>query len=167
MNKIYLYLFILAVLMNGFTFAYFSKKNRINQQTFDQNYDILNDSLLLIQGELLDLKKFTLDGNYEAQYYFDQLNSNDLEGLISLKKNVETILMSFNENKEGNLYTGYSVLEGEKFEMENILFLNHQWILGNFSNGIYKGQVLLKYFIDTNDEVSFEIGQTYLYSTKL
>lgn len=167
MNKIFLYLFILAVLMNGFTFAYFSKKNSFNQQIYDQNYEILNDSLLHIQGELLDLKKFTLDGNYEAQYYFDQLNSNDHEGLISLKKNVETVLMSFNENNEGNIYAGYSVLEGKKFEIENILFLNHQWILGNFSNGIYKGQVLLKYFIDRNDEVSFEIGQTYLYSTKL
>lgn len=160
-------MFILVVLMNIFTFAYFSKKNNFDQENFDRSFQILNDSLLFIQGELLDLKKFTLDGNYEAQYYFEQLNSNDQEALIALKNKVETVLMSYNNNKDGNFYTGYSILEGKKFEMNQILFLNHQWILGNYSNGIYKGQVLLKYFINSNNEVSFEIGQTYLYSTKL
>lgn len=160
-------MFILAVLMNVFTYAYFSKKVAFTEGRYENIKEKLGDSLIQTQGELLDLKKFTLDGNFEAQYYFENLNTNDDAGLKALKNKVETALMAYNLEEEGNPYTGYPVLEGSKFEMEKILILNHRWILGDYSNGIYKGQVLLKYFIDTNEAVSFEMVQTYLYSTKL
>jgi hypothetical protein len=167
MKKITLYLFILAVLMNIFTYAYFSKKVAFTEKRYENLKEKLGDSLLNMQGKLLDLNKFSLDGNFDAQYYFENLNSNDPQGLQKLKTDIETALLEYNKLEDGNYLTGYSNLEGKNFEIDNMLILNHRWILANYSNGIYKGQVILKYFIDEENNVTFEKVETYLFTTKL
>jgi len=167
MKKITLYLFILAVLMNIFTYAYFSKKVAFTEKRYDHIKEKLGDSLLNVQGKWLDLNKFTLEGNFDAQYYFEDLNSNDPKGVQKLKSQIETALLEYNKEEDGNYLTGYSNLEGKNFEIDNILILNHRWILANYSNGIYKGQAIIKYFIDKDGKVTFEKVDTYLFTTKL
>lgn len=167
MKKITLYLFILAVLMNIFTYAYFSKKVAFTEKRYDNLKEKLEDSLLNVQGKLLDLKKFTFEGNLDAQYYFETLNSNDPDGVQEFKSKIENALIAYNKIEDGNYLTGYSNLEGKNFEIDTMLILNHRWILANYSNGIYKGQVIIKYFLDENNSITFEKVETYLFSTKL
>jgi hypothetical protein len=48
-----------------------------------------------------------------------------------------------------------------------VKLLNHRWIIANYSNGELWGEVLLKYFINEDQTVSFEVMNSYLYSKEL
>ncbi|MDQ5928488.1 MAG: hypothetical protein QG594_262, partial [Bacteroidota bacterium] len=44
-----------------------------------------------------------------------------------------------------------------------VKILNHRWIIADYSNGELWGEVLLKYFVDDNENITFEVNQTWLY----
>jgi hypothetical protein len=44
--------------------------------------------------------------------------------------------------------------------------LNHRWIIADFSDGEYWGEVLLKYFVNDDQTITFEINQSLLYQKK-
>jgi hypothetical protein len=55
----------------------------------------------------------------------------------------------------------------QKFIINKIKILNHRWIIADYSNGSLWGEVLLKYFINEDQTISFEIMNSYLYSLDL
>jgi hypothetical protein len=55
----------------------------------------------------------------------------------------------------------------QKFIISSVKLLNHRWIIANYSNGGLWGEVLLKYFVENNGSISFEIMNSYLYPANL
>lgn len=55
----------------------------------------------------------------------------------------------------------------QKFIINKVKLLNHRWIVADYSNGKLWGEVLLKYFIEDDQTVSFEVMNSYLYPEQL
>ena len=162
-KSLFLYLFILAVLMNIFTYMYYSKKNVFDETQFKTTNSKLKDSLTSIVAKLDDANYFALENNQNAQ---DYLNSGDGIKNISYEKLIPLVkekLMDLNENPKGNPYTGQEQIGAQKFIINKAKVLNHRWVIADFSDGEYWGEVLLKYFINEDESITFETVQSVLY----
>lgn len=162
-KSLFLYLFILSVLMNIFTYMYYSKKNIFDETQFKTTNTKLKDSLTSISAKLDDANYFALENNQNAQ---DYLNSGDGIKNISYEKLIPLVkekLMDLNENPKGNPYTGQEQIGAQKFIINKAKVLNHRWVIADFSDGEYWGEVLLKYFINEDESITFETVQSVLY----
>lgn len=162
-KSLLLYLFILAILLNVFTYMFYSKEVAFEQNKYKKTTAKLKDSLNSVAAKLSDAKYFSLEKNENAQNYFDSANSEKTIPYEKLIPYVTEKLLDFNANPNGNPYVGQDKLGGNKFIINKVRILNHRWIIADFSDGEYWGEVLLKYFINEDESVSFEIIQSLLY----
>lgn len=160
-KSLFLYLFIVAVLMNVFTYKYFSSKGTDEVKTLTANNKKLTDSITSISNKMYDANYFALENNDRAQNYLEKFEAKDI-----IEK-VKQALLNYNDSKEGNQYTGQIKLSEQKFIINKIKLLNHRWIIADYSDGALWGEVLLKYFINEDESISFEISETYLYPKEL
>lgn len=166
-KSLLLYLLIVAVLLNIFTYTYYSKQVSFEQNESKIHDKKLKDSLNLISNQLIDADYFSLEKNQNAQNYFDNENP---EKYISYKKLIPLVtnkLMDFNDNPKGNIYTGQEQLGTTKFIINKIKILNHRWIIADFSDSQIWGEVLLKYFVNEDKSVTFEVNQSLLYPKEI
>lgn len=162
-KSLLLYLFILAVLMNIFTYMYFSKKSVSDESKYTATNKRLKDSLNAVTSKLSDADYFSLENNQNAQNYFDSDDSKKMIAYEKLIPYVKEKLMDLNDNPKGNPYTGQDQIGAQKFIINKVKLLNHRWIIADYSDGEYWGEVLLKYFVNPDDTISFEIIQSVLY----
>ncbi|KAF2334956.1 hypothetical protein [Flavobacterium daemonense] len=163
-KSLMLYLFILAILMNLFTYSFYSGEAKFQQERYDKTTKKLRDSINLMTEKLNDADYFSLEHNENAQNYFD--NSASGGKVILYEKLIPVVkekLLDLNTNPKGNPYTGQDMIGGKKFIINKIKILNHRWIIADYSNGELWGEVLLKYFVDNDDNITFEVNQTWLY----
>lgn len=163
-KSLFLYLFILAVLMNVFTYMYFSKEIAFQKMKKETSTKRFADSLALVSEKLTDANYFALENNQNAQNYFENTTTGKYIPYEKLIPYVKEKLLDLNDNPKGNPYTGQDQLGAQKFIINKIKVLNHRWIIADYSDGEYWGEVLLKYFINEDESVSFEIIQSVLYS---
>lgn len=162
-KSLFLYLFILAVLMNIFTYMYFSKKTTFEEAQFEKTNTKYKDSLNSVMIKLADANYFSLENNQNAQNYFDNDDSQKFIPYEKLIPYVTEKLMEQNDNPKGNSLTGQDQLGPQKFIINKAKVLNHRWIIADYNDGEYWGEVLLKYFINEDETVSFETIQSILY----
>ena len=116
-----------------------------------------------INSKIIDANYFTLENNENAQNYFNPDNATKTIQIEKLIPFVTEILLDFNTNPKGNPYTGQDQIGANKFIINKVKILNHRWIIADYSDGEYWGEVLLKYFINEDETVSFEIMQSLIY----
>lgn len=162
-RSLFLYLFILAVLMNIFTYMYYSKKTVFDETQSVKTDKKLRDSLNLFKAKLADANYFSLENNQNAQNYFDNDKAKKFIPYEKLIPYVTDQLIDLNVNPKGNPYTGQDQLGAQKFIINKVKILNHRWIIADYSDGEYWGEVLLKYFVNEDETISFEIIQSWLY----
>lgn len=166
-KSLFLYLFIIAVLMNIFTYKYFVSKENSEQKalTVSSNSNIpdskLKDSIANLTDKLYDVNSFSLENNDRAQNYL--IESYKINDIPNFAEKVKQSLLTYNDDTAGNKYTDQVKMGSQKFIVNKIKILNHRWIIANYSNGELWGEVLLKYFVDEKGDVSFEIMNSYLY----
>lgn len=163
-KSLMLYLLILAVLLNLFTYAFYSNEVKFEQERYAKTTKKLRDSINLVSTKLAEADYFSLEHNQNAQNYFD--NSASGGKVILFEKLIPVVtekLLDLNSNPNGNPYTGQDKIGGQKFIINKIKVLNHRWIIADYSNGELWGEVLLKYFVDNDDNITFEVNQTWLY----
>jgi hypothetical protein len=156
-KQLVLYLFILAVLMNVFTYMYYTKKDASNVKKHEEITKKLKDSITHMSDAMYDANYFSLEHNDNAQNY---LENYDIRELMPLVKNA---LLSYNDSPEGNKYVDQAKMGEQKFIINKIKILNHRWIIADYSNGQLWGEVLLKYFVNDDKSISFETMQSFLY----
>ncbi len=162
-KSLLLYLFILVILMNVFTYMYFSKQLTFEQDHFNKTELRLKDILVSMTKKLDDASYFSLEKNENAQNYFNPDNATKTIQIEKLIPVVTEKLMDLNSNPKGNPYTGQDQIGANKFIINKVRILNHRWIIADFSDGEYWGEVLLKYFINEDESVSFETIQSFIY----
>jgi hypothetical protein len=162
-KSILLYLFILALLFNLFTYMYYSKQVKFEKESYQKLDTKLRDSLKLVTDQLYDANYFALETNQNAQDYF----ANDATGeYISYEKLIPFVkdkLMEFNDLPDGNPYVGFGKVNDQKFIINKAKVLNHRWIIADFNDGTLWGEVVIKYFINDDKTVTFEVAETVLY----
>ncbi|KFF13843.1 hypothetical protein [Flavobacterium hydatis] len=162
-KSLLLYLFIIAILMNIFTYMFYSKEVKFEQERYVKTTKKLRDSLNLVETKLNEANYFSLENNQNAQNYFD---SSDASKTIQYEKLIPIVtekLMDLNANPKGNPYTGQDQIGANKFIINKVKVLNHRWIIADFSDGEIWGEVLLKYFVNNDESITFEVNQSLLY----
>ena len=158
-----LYITILAVLSSIFTYMFLIKQVDFEQNRYAKTTKKLRDSIALVSNQLVDANYFSLAKNENAQNYFDSGISDKIIQYEKLIPVVTEKLLDFNSNPKGNPFTGQDQIGMNKFIINKVRILNHRWIIADFSDGEIWGEVLLKYFVNTDETISFEVNQSLLH----
>jgi uncharacterized protein YgiM (DUF1202 family) len=162
-KSLFLYALILSLVFNVYTYMYLSKEVTFEQEKYKKTTTKLKDSLQSVTNKLSDVNYFSLEKNENAQNYFESAKSDKIRNFETLIPYVTGQLLDLNANPKGNPYTGQEQLGATKFSINKVKVLNHRWIIADFTDGEYWGEVLLKYFINDDESVSFEVNQSFLY----
>jgi hypothetical protein len=162
-KSLLLYLFILTLLLNVFTFMYFSKELAFEKEQSTKKEAKLKKDLEDVNTKLTDANYFSLATNEDAQNYFNPDNATKTIQIEKLIPIVTEKLMDLNANPKGNPYVGQDQIGANKFIINKVKILNHRWIIADFSDGEYWGETLIKYFVNDDETVSFETFQSLLY----
>jgi hypothetical protein len=149
--------------MNVFTYMYFSKELAFEKDKSAKTVVKLKKDLDAVTTKVTDANYFSLEKNENAQNYFNPDNANKTIQVEKLIPFVTEKLLDFNANPKGNPYIGQDQIGANKFIINKVKILNHRWIIADFSDGEYWGEVLIKYFVNDDETVSFETIQSLLY----
>jgi len=159
-SKIFLYLFIFVSLICLYLFVSSGKMADANNRSiekFKTEIVDLKDSLQQSELRVLEMQYFSLENNDDALAYYDHLNLENPAGYIADK------LLETNESKGDNPLIPYAGMESD-FKINKIKVLNHKWILTDFSDGKYWGELLVKYELKDNLGVDFTLIDHLLYT---
>lgn len=160
-SKIYLYLFLFALLL--IIFQYMNEKKIFeNQETKIENLQKRlqksNDSIDGLNNRVADLNYFTLQGNDNAMTYLENLgfDANAVENLITDE------IYEQNTIKGDHPLVPHEGIEGD-LKINKLRFLNHKWILADFTDGVYWGEMILEYAINEKKEVVLHSIASFIY----
>jgi hypothetical protein len=158
MKNVILYALIFSLLFNVFQYINSTKILEAKDKEVvkvKERLKISRDSVAI----LVNANYFALESDQDAQEYF---YSNGLDyQKIAIK--VKEDLITLNENKNGNKLVPYEPIDGKPFLINTSKVLNHRWIIAEFSNGDFWGQILIKYFVSEGKPTEFETVETVLY----
>lgn len=163
-KNLYLYLFIFALLINVFTYVYFTNKEKFETgriEKLQEKTKASADSLNVMRQQLTDAEYFALETNDNAMEYFAG------QDIAALSTKITEGIMEYNHNKNGNPLVDYDPIDGQPFLINKVKILNHRWVIADFSNGKAWGEVLIKYFVDDAGKVSYETLESLIYSDTL
>ena len=164
-HSLLLYLFILSLLFTIFTYAYYSNQVQFQNTQIEKLTKKLKKKELEFNSKLKDANCFSLENNEKAQNYVIS-NPDQKSDITTLIPSLKEALLKFNENPNGNPYTGQKKLGLNKFTINKIKVINHRWIIADFSDGENCGEVLLKYFVKEDKSFPFEVNQSLMFPKK-
>jgi hypothetical protein len=158
MKNTFLYLFILAVLFNVYQYVNSNKildakENEVTKMK--ERLTVARDSI----NNAMYNDYFDIEKDQDAQDYF---YNKDLDYEKVMEK-VNEDLVSMNAQPKGNSLIPYEPMDGKNFVVNKAKILNHRWIIAEFSNGDFWGQILVKYFHNDDKPTDFETIETILY----
>ena len=162
-NSLLLYLLIFVSLLTIFTYTFLKKQLDVERNRSAKKEVKLKKDLENIKTKLVDANYFSLERNENAQNYFNPDNATKTIQIEKLIPAVTEKLIDLNGNPKGNPYIGQDQIGANKFIINKVRILNHRWIIADFSDGEYWGEVLIKYIINEDETISFETFQSLLY----
>jgi hypothetical protein len=159
-RNIFLYLFVFAALIALFLLMRGNKSVKTSAEEIDKleaELTLLKDSLEQTQFRLMDMQYFSLENNDDALAYYDHLN------LKNPTRYIEDKLLETNEQRGDNPLIPYEGMESD-FKINKIKVLNHKWLLADFSDGKYWGDLVIKYELKDNLSVDFTLVDHLLYA---
>ena len=161
-QRIFIYLFIFSVLI--ILFQYVNSKRIIDVlnskvTTKDQQVTVLKDSISSLNDVILNRNHFNLDNNEDAISYFENKGF-DVSTLIP---NIKDALYRSNESPGEHPIVPFAANSGRKIMINTVKLLNHKWVIADFSDGIFWGELLLTYHVNQPDDITFEVVESFLY----
>ena len=159
-KNIFLYLFVFAALIALYLFVSGGKMSDVKGMKIEKlntKVSVLQDSVQNLNLKVLDMQYFSLENNDDALAYYEHLNLDDPARYIADK------LLETNEPSGNNPLIPYEGMEGD-FKLNKIKIMNHKWIIVDFSDGKYWGEVLLKYELKDDRGVDFTLIDHLLYT---
>jgi hypothetical protein len=162
-QHLFLYLFSFALLV--IVFQYVNSKNIIDKYERDikelKSKVKIRDSLnLQLSDENFELSQFTLSANEEAMAYFEYQNYR----ISQLEPAIMDALY------ETNVYDGeehplipYVSMTDRPILLDEARIINHRWILANYTDGAYFGEVFLNYNVVNQDSITFKLNDYVLF----
>nr|WP_299344818.1 hydrolase [Allomuricauda sp.] len=159
-NKIFLYLFVFAALIALYQFVStgnLQKEWKKDIDRLENEVTDLKDSLQSSQLKILDIQYFSLENNDDALAYYDHLN------LKNPSRYIEDKLLETNESKGDNPLIPYEGMNSD-FKINKIKVINHKWLLADFSDGKFWGDLVIKYELKDDLSVDFTLVDHLLYA---
>ena len=160
-NKIFLYLFILASLFILFQFMNAKKA----KESYDTKIENLKKSIAVkeatidsLQTSNMDLTYFSLESNEDAANYFEELGYDPNRLTLTISDQI------IGQNKPGkdNPIIPFVGMEGN-MSVNKVRLLNHKWIIADFTDGVYWGELFITYEVREDGVVDFEVEKSFLY----
>lgn len=117
----------------------------------------LKDSIQNAQLKILDMQYFSLENNDDALAYYDHLELQNPARYIADK------LLETNERSGDNPLIPYEGMNSD-FKINKIKVLNHKWLLADFSDGKFWGDLIIQYELKDNLSVDFTLLDHLLYT---
>lgn len=161
-QRIFIYLFIFSVLI--ILFQYVNSKRLLEFQNkkieaCETHVQTYKDSIATMQNEILNLSHFNLERNEDALSYFEN-KGYKVDELIPFIKDE---LYKLNEVSGEHPLVPYAASEGRKMMINTVKLLNHKWIIADFSDGVFWGEMFLTYEITDTQELKFNVVESFLY----
>ncbi|GAA3641361.1 hydrolase [Flavivirga jejuensis] len=161
-QRIFMYLFVFAALL--VLFQYVNSKRifeDLNGKLISQKDTLekYKDSVAVLQDDVLELSHFNLYRNEDAISYFEN-DGYDVSELIPFIKDE---LYKLNEVKGDHPIVPYAASTGRKMLINTVKTLNHKWIIADFSDGEYWGEIFLTYEITEEKQLKFKLVESFLY----
>ena len=161
-KRIFMYLFVFAILL--ILFQYVNAKRVFEDMTnklegYKAKSEKYRDSLATLQNDILDLSHFNLDRNEDALSYFEKDGYNVSELIPFIKDE----LYKLNIVKGDHPMIPYASSEGRKMMINTVKMLNHKWIIADFSDGEYWGEIFVTYQITKDKQLKFNLVESFLY----
>jgi hypothetical protein len=159
-NKIFLYLFVFTALICLYLFISSGNRAKANMNRIDSltsEVAALKDSVQQSELKVLEMQYFSLENNDDALAYYEHLNLENPSRYIADK------LLETNESLGDNPLVPYEGMQND-FKINKIKVLNHKWILTDFSDGKYWGELLIKYELKDDLGVDFTLIDHLLYT---
>lgn len=160
-SKIFLYLFIFTLMFTIFIYVN-DKKILDSKDSYIENLegkllkaDTSNQELL---SENNNLKYFSLSQNEEAISYFESRGIDPGE----LERTLEDEIIGRNTAGNDNELVPYGGMDGV-MRINKVKVLNHKWIIADFTDGTYWGELFLSYEIDENRSLKLNTESSFLY----
>jgi len=162
-QKIVIYLLVFSILLILFQYVNSKRVFEDMDKTLG-NYKLLSekykDSVAVLQDQIVELSHFNFDRNEDAISYFEKsgFKADELELFVKDK----LYELNFDKSDEHPVIP-YASSEGRKMLINTAKLLNHKWIIADFSDGEYWGEILLRYYINEDKTVDFELAESFLY----
>ncbi|WP_373018884.1 hydrolase [Muriicola sp.] len=161
--RIFLYLFIFSSLIALYIYVSYSAQAEVKDEkitSLEAQVSQLEDSLRSSRLKVLDLQYFSLENNDDALAYYDHLSLKDPARYVADK------LLETNEAKGDNPLVPYEGMESN-FKINKINVLNHKWIIADFSDGRFWGELFIEYELNDDLSVDFTLLDHLLYTRSL
>lgn len=165
-KQLFLYLFLLTALLLLFVFVNTKKEIKSYEDkiaTLKEFNEIQNnkfqDTIADLRIEAMELGKFSLQ---EDAYAIEHLYKEGID-YKELIPHIEDQLISLNIEEGGNPLVPFAPMYGDKIMINSIKMLNHKWIIADFSDGKYWGQVLIACTYNEDKTISFNTKDSFLY----
>lgn len=173
-KQLFLYLFLFAALYIVFQYmnakkAYeHSEDLEVEVKTLTTENKELSAKTAEYQKQLDSLKRINQDLNYfslrdndAAISYFNYRGMN----VDTIARNIMDEMIDRNSVDQDNDLVPFPGMDGV-MRVNHIKILNHQWILADYTDGVYWGEMLLKYEVDDDGNLSFSTLDTFLYPSR-
>jgi len=165
-KQLFLYLFLLTALLLLFVFvntkkdikAYEEKIAKIENH-LEEKENSYQDTIANLRIETMELGKFSLT---EDAYAIEHLYKEGID-FKELIPHIEDQLISMNIEEGGNPLVPYAPMFGDRMMINSMRMLNHKWIIADFSDGKYWGQVLISCAYNDDKTISFNTKESFLY----
>lgn len=160
-NKIFLYLFIFASLFILFQFMNAKKA----KESYDSKIDNLKEKITTketiidsLTNANMDLTYFSLDSNEDAISYFEEMGYDAKKLALTISDQI----ISQNKAGKDNPIIPFVGMEGN-MSINKVRLLNHKWIIADFTDGVYWGELFIIYEVKEGGVVDFEVEKSFLY----
>ena len=167
-RTLFMYLFLFTLLFVIFQYMnekkiFEKQENKIEKQrniisNLKNELLTVKDSLEIISNENLSCNYFTLQGNENAMSYVEKLGFESLE----IESQVSEYMYDQNLVKEKNYLIPYEGMNG-KMKINKIKFLNHKWIIADYTDGRYWGEMILEYYVTKKNKIELNQISSLLY----
>ncbi len=163
-EKIYLYLLMFVTVILIFLYKYQSSVFERQQEDIEALERVdkrLEDENKVLESKLAEAAYFSLEKNESALSYIEEVYHIRPD---SLEMRLEDYF--YNKNgKEDNPLVPYSGMEGT-MQVNKVRLLNHKWLIADFTDGTYWGEMILEYFYTPEDQnIDVELLNSFLYTT--
>ena len=162
-GKIFLYLFVFTLLV--VIFQYVNSKSIL--ETYEEKVEnaqakveVYKDSIMSLEDGILDYLYFNLENDDYALDYFER-DGYDTSELIPFIKD-ELYKLNVYKGDDHPLVPFASMTDG-KILINKVRLLNHSWIITDFTDGKYWGQLFLTYEITDKKELKFKLVEYFMY----
>ncbi|WP_417291218.1 hydrolase [Corallibacter sp.] len=166
-NRIFMYLFIFSLLL--VLFQYVNSKHILEDYEKKLDRKVLReekyaDTINQLRDKILVASEFSIENSEQAMTFYENKGYR-IDELVPFIKDQMYDLNTVKGDEHPLIPYAAMSGNGGRMLIDHIRLLNHEWIIANFSDGKYWGELLVKYELTDDKQLKFNVLDSFLYPT--